>query len=328
MPSAPIELSQLDTAPDDAEDGMPDGEQYERPRFAILNRVRALLPPNSLGHRHAYYTDAIAEFEAPPSSRFDDRFCYRLLRVQPPRTLRFGWGGYFEYLDTSEVLALEVANAMRWDGDEPLPLSSKARLPLRGDPFALSDRCAVAGVDTLTLVRRGDTYHMVLMKRSQGPDVASAHGVYHVMPAGEHQPASFPRRLGSDPDFDVWRTIVREYAEEFLGAPEIRDTADWIAREPYRAIFEARRREEVRAHYLGVGLDPLSLKAEILTACVWQEDAYHRIFRDLRPSPEGEAIELPFDADTVAYYANVKRTLPAGVACLLLAWRAFGHPET
>ena len=49
--------------------------------------------------------------------------------------------------------------------------------------------------------------------------MATAGGVYDVIPAGEFQPSSvalWDRRN----DFDLWRNIVREYSEELLGMPE------------------------------------------------------------------------------------------------------------
>jgi len=55
--------------------------------------------------------------------------------------------------------------------------------------------------------------------------VATAAGIYDVIPAGEFQPSSIaPPDLIND--FDIWRKIVREFSEELLGAPEY-DGCPW-----------------------------------------------------------------------------------------------------
>ncbi len=43
--------------------------------------------------------------------------------------------------------------------------------------------------------------------------------MYDVIPAGEFQPSSV-MAVDQANDFDIWRNIVRELSEEFLGAPE------------------------------------------------------------------------------------------------------------
>nr|AGS49729.1 transcriptional regulator, XRE family [uncultured bacterium esnapd14] len=50
-------------------------------------------------------------------------------------------------------------------------------------------------------------------------DVATSGGVIGVMPAGVFQP-SIVRPGDHAADFDLWRNIMREYSEEFLGNPE------------------------------------------------------------------------------------------------------------
>ena len=49
--------------------------------------------------------------------------------------------------------------------------------------------------------------------------MATAAGIFDVIPAGEFQPSSIaPHDLAND--FDIWKNIVRELSEELLGAPE------------------------------------------------------------------------------------------------------------
>jgi hypothetical protein len=49
-------------------------------------------------------------------------------------------------------------------------------------------------------------------------NVATSGGIVGVMPAGVFQPSTV-RSGGHDADFDLWRNIMREYSEEFLGKP-------------------------------------------------------------------------------------------------------------
>lgn len=126
--------------------------------------------------------------------------------------------------------------------------------------------------------------------------VATAAGIYDVIPAGEFQPSSvaiWDRRN----DFDLWRTIVREYAEELLGEPEHDGTRsrpityhDWPV---YQRLNQAQADGSVTSHVLGLGLDALTLAATILTVVVIDDDVFTGAFGEtVQFNEEGEIVAV------------------------------------
>jgi hypothetical protein len=103
------------------------------------------------------------------------------------------------------------------------PSSIAGRLPFRqliGDPFDLRRRAVIPAITTLTLrLRRYPAEPSFLLHWRDPSKVATAAGVYNVVPAGEFQPPSVAL-WDRHSDFDLWRNVVREYSEELLGAPE------------------------------------------------------------------------------------------------------------
>jgi hypothetical protein len=71
-------------------------------------------------------------------------------------------------------------------------------------------------------------------------------------------------------DFDLWRNTMREYSEAFLGNLEHDGNAstpiDYAGVEPFRSLNQAARDGRLRTFCFGIGLDPLTLCGEILTA--------------------------------------------------------------
>ena len=264
---------------------------------------------------------------------------YRLLEVTPPSAdrpdegprLTLALGHYFDGLDTSEVLAYEEALLDLRGRTEPL------RGPYRrglGDPFKLDTRAAMPGVSTLT-VRTEGSDAFFFMHRREGSEVAVAKDITHVVPAGEFQPhVDVPPVWKSD--LDLWRTTMREYAEEFLGAPDASGgggvTLDYAHDAPYADFEQALREGRVRVRFLGIGLDPLVWKPEILLVCVWDAEVFDRIFTSMgQRNEEGVLVVgsragggyrgIRFIEENVLGYASHKDTLPSGRACLALAWR-------
>ncbi|NLT53657.1 MAG: helix-turn-helix transcriptional regulator, partial [Actinomycetales bacterium] len=183
----------------------------------------ALLPLRSPNRRFDRYTAAIRHLD--PPQLFESRPSYRLLSGAPAQgLLRFGMGAYFDKLDVSESLGHELAAACTELGGIPeSPAALEGRLPFRellGDPFDTQRRAVIPAVTTLTLrLRRYPAAPSFLLHWRDPAKVATAAGIYDVVPAGEFQPSSvalWDRRC----DFDLWRNIVREYSEELLGTPE------------------------------------------------------------------------------------------------------------
>lgn len=132
----------------------------------------------------------------------------------------------------------------------------------------------------------------------------------------------------------TWHTIMREYAEEFLGAPDAArarahgTVIDFDHDAPYAKFSKALRALQVRVYLLGLGLEPMTWKPEFCTVCVWNAASFDRVFgRMITRNEEGDLIVgdsnhgLEFNAANVAEYAKRPETDPAGRACLKLAWR-------
>jgi len=257
---------------------------------------------------------------------------YRLLAIETEGdqfTLDMCPGRYFDLLDTSEPLAYETALLHR--RKHPNPTDGEYRRWL-ADPFSFTRRCVIPGVNTLTIVRYDDGPRFIMHRRG---DVATARGTTHVIPAGEFQPHN---SASITSDLDIWRNIMREYAEEVGGKTfsERDEMIDYESDEPCATLQRHRAEGSgLRVSFLGTGLYPLTWKAEILTVCVLDEDVFRLAFPELRSSnAEGDLIlsdphrpamgnmkGLVFDEETVGRLRDSDDSLPAARACLELAWR-------
>jgi hypothetical protein len=238
--------------------------------------------------------------------------------------LTHGW--YFDALNTTEALGFEAATE---DLRHPGSIVGPYRRALT-NPFALGRRCAIPGISVLTLGRgpEGET-RFYLHKRS-GERVSVARNVFHVAPAGEFQPADISREALAD-DFDLWRSIMREYAEEFFGVEDARGRSgralDYDHRWPMSALQSAKGAGDLKLHFLGLGLDPLTWKPEILVAAVFERETFTEVFADLQThNEEGTLIlgqdgyGIRFDSAAVSRYGEQSGTLAAGQAAIALAW--------
>lgn len=285
------------------------------------------------------YTSAIRHLD--PPRLFESRPSYRLLGEQlGAGSLHFGLAAYFDKLDVSEALGHELAIACLRkengfpDSTEPL----RDALPFRtviGDPFDFARRAIIPAVTTLTIrLRRYPAEPSFLLHWRDPAKVATAAGVYDVIPAGEFQPASvalWDRRN----DFDLWRNIVREYSEELLGTPEHDGTRskpiDYHVWPLYRKLEDAQAAGAVVPLVLGLGLDALTLAATILTVIVMDDDVFTSAFgAATRFNEEGEIVAIgdgrategvPFTRESVQRLLSCEPMASPGAACLALAWR-------
>ncbi|HEY7069186.1 MAG TPA: hypothetical protein VH479_03690 [Acidimicrobiales bacterium] len=265
---------------------------------------------------YATYAEAVADL-APPRV-FEDRPCYRLLDVSagPGRVdLGFGLGRYFDVINTCEAAAHELADARRL-----APAAVPPDLPLRsmiGDPCDVARRPVMVAISALTL-RRSPAGATFVLHRRDAAKVAHAGGMTQVMPVGVFQPSG-PGPEHQHDDFDLWRSLSREYHEEFLGAPE-QPGADGPF---FRALDEARRDGCITAHFLGLGVDPLSLVTDILVAVVFDAGVYDALFAGaVAVNAEGHVTgHHPFDEATVGSIVTTSPMQAAGAAALALAWQ-------
>ncbi|MGQ0778463.1 MAG: helix-turn-helix domain-containing protein [Pseudonocardiales bacterium] len=329
VPSEPVELSSLALRLDEgAQIVVVDGSEPES---------QAVRPLRTAGMRFERYTSAIKHLG--PPALFESRPCYRLLDASLlTHQLEFGLAAYFDKLDISEALGHEMATACMGDGRSNSPERLRDRLPFReviGDPFDPHRRAIIPAITTLTIrLRRYPAEPSFLLHWRDPAKVATAGGIYDVIPAGEFQPSSvgpWDRRN----DFDLWRNIVREYSEELLGEPEHDGTRsqsiDYQRWPLYRQLQAARVNGAVGTFLLGLGLDALTLAATILTVVVIDDDVFTEVFGStVRFNDEGEIVALgdgtptegvPFTESAVSRMLDTEPMASPGAACLTLAWK-------
>jgi transcriptional regulator with XRE-family HTH domain len=329
VPAAPLPLRQLVLDLDEE----PQGRQ-------VTGREResaAVRPLRGAGERFGSYTAAVRHID--PPALFENRPSYRLMGCDlAGRRLAFGLGAYFDKLDVSEAVGHEMAAACMGGGVPASPRDLRGRLPFRGlvgDPFDLRRRAVIPAITTLTIrLRRYPAAPSFLLHWRDPGAVATAGGLYDVIPAGEFQPSSvalWDRRN----DFDLWRNITREYSEELLGAPEHdgsrTDPIDYGAWPLYRELEQAQAAGSVTASLLGAGMDALTLAATILTVVVIDDDVFESVFGGaVRFNEEGEIVSIaggrpaegvPFTAECVTRMLRDEPVVAPGAACLALAWQ-------
>jgi transcriptional regulator with XRE-family HTH domain len=301
--------------------------------------AHATLPLWAPGHRFNRYTAAIRYLDAP--SLFENRASYRLLDLElsgdSPR-MTFCLGTYFDKLDATEAAAHELARVVRSAGSSTAT-PNLAELPLRafiGDPFDPERRAIMPAIETLTLRRKRASGEASFLLHWRDPaKVATAAGIYGLIPAGEFQPSSVATWDRAN-DFSLWRNMVREYSEEILGEPE----RDGSGGEPinydgwdfYKQFDQARQDERVTVYCLGMGLDSLTLTATILTVVVIDDDVFDDLFgKAVQVNAEGALVTtvdasavtdgLPFTASAVRRLLTSEPIASPGACILDLAWR-------
>lgn len=295
-------------------------------------------PLLTLDRRYERYTRAIRDIDQP--TLFENRMGYRLLDVRwGPGTgsMLFSDITYFDMVDVCEAVAHELASAWAQEGGSHHTAAVRlSQLHFReriGDPFDLGRRPVLPSIDTLTIRRGAGTAAFILHFRDPA-QVAMAGGMFHVLPSGMFQPASISP-LSQACDFDIWRNIMREYSEEFLGNDEHDGSGgtpvDYERCEPFRSLNAAREAGRLRVLCLGVGVDPLTLEAEILTVVVIDDDVFGEVFEGLvRGNSEGAVVSavrgrrvgegIPFTCEAVERLITTEPIAPAASACLRLAW--------
>jgi hypothetical protein len=162
------------------------------------------------------------------------------------------------------------------------------------------------------------------------------------MPVGLFQPVT-AAPAGVASDFSLWRGLVREFSEEFLGGSEeyaapggVLDYQGW----PFcQRLERAREAGRLTVHCLGLGVDPLTFATDILTVVVVDGDVYDAMFGAMvAHNAEGRVITgaaaaagcadcpappgIPFEAGVVAHFTGGREPMQAsGAALLALAWQ-------
>jgi transcriptional regulator with XRE-family HTH domain len=297
--------------------------------------TEALRPLSDRGTRFARYSHAVRDLDRP--TLFENRPGYRLMeyRADGDRpALAFGYTSYFaSVVDVSGALAHELAAA-------PVP-TALGELPFRtlvGDPFDLARRPLLPSINTLTIRADGPRSSFLLHYRDPASVVTVA-GSSHVMPAGVFQPSSLAPWHQAN-DFSLWRSSLREFAEELLNLDEADgsspDPIDYAATEPFAAMDAARAADGFRMFFYGIGLDPVTLCGEILSVAVIDADVFDTLFAELAPiNSEGSVLSaqptnpgagIPFTQATMHRLldspdARTPALAPPAIALLRLAWK-------
>src|SRR5499427_3506474 len=332
LPPAPLGLDDLpvtwDGAPEEHVGAVRPTSRYD----GASAQVRPLRPD---GGRYASYTDAVAALDRP--TLFENRPCYRLLdaRLAAPAGLRIGETSYFDGIDLGHAVAHELAAAWQRSGDAvrmtDLPLRA-----LAGDPCALARRPALVAVTTLTLRRDAAGGASFVLHWRDPAKVNHGGGLYQVMPVGLFQPVTdSPAALRHD--LSLWKSMAREFSEEFLGTSEDYQTSggllDYDGWPFYRRLTDAMRAGRLTVHCLGLGVDPLSFATDLLAVAVFDADLFDAEFAGLvARNAEGRVITgggsagIPFTAHTIARLTGGKEPFQAaGAALLRLAWEQRKH---
>ncbi|MEQ7124167.1 helix-turn-helix transcriptional regulator [Actinopolymorpha sp. B11F2] len=319
-----IELDLLDDAPGPTVTG-------------TATEARGVRPLATVASRYERYSHGIRDLAHPVL--FENRLSYRLLGAGLTSTtprMSFSHTTYFEGIDIHEALGHELATVVDRSSDDEVSRRTPSwrGLPLRrliGDPCDFTRRSSLVSLSTLTIRDDGKEPSFVLHDRSAAR-VAIAGGTLHVMPAGTFQPSSILPGAQAE-DFDLWRNVMREYSEEFLGNREHGGDGAPVdyGSQPFASLDAGVRDGRAQIYCLGLGLDALTLNAEILTVAVFDADLYDDLFAEMVASnDEGTIVTvdgtmaptnaIPFDRFTVPRLIEHTAMAPAARGCLQLAW--------
>lgn len=238
---------------------------------------------------------------------------------------------YYTYMDNCELLLFEFARAI-WKqfgikGQKPDAKKIKTKhISIREsiDIFDFNNRCVGIGINTIFIMKKGNALTFFKHKRTPGATM-EAINTEHVVPAGTFQPR---RGIPSTPDsdFNIYKNILREMGEELLGKKDmerVKTSTDDITKDPKIHEFHYLFSDGyAKAFFLGWGMDPLTTKAEFLTAIVVNIQEFTKRFGEpkFKHNWEGKHYSFPFNADTIADFIISSYTLPAGAGCAKLAW--------
>jgi hypothetical protein len=318
QPSAPVPIQDisLELSPGPVEDFRVDGDG---------DGAALAWPARPDGTRYLRYSDALRDLAAP--AIFENRTTYRLVEAElagPAPRLAFTRGRYFDGIDTGEAAAHEYA-ARRLDGH---PAGRPGRA---GDPCDLRRRPVNLAISTLTLrLDRASGRASFPLHWRDPAKVGHAGGLYQVIPVGVFQPSG-EAAWNERGDFSLWRSMIREFAEELGGRSEDygSDTGpvDYDSWPFARRMTEALDRGQIRVWCLGLGVDPLTYATDLLTVAVVDSPVFDEEFSlNPRGNEEGEVLAArEFAGDVIDRLVTRERVQAAGAAVLRLAW---AHRET
>ena len=293
------------------------------PDPGFLIKLRHDLLPTCAGKRYERFSEAVAQLDKPVL--FENRIQYRILGVTDSK-LSFSESEYhyFDKIDYGEYFVHELAIGAlrkidrRWRGNRKAAIKRFHRL---------SDHVVLAGVNTLTIICSEDEPRIIMHLRGKD-ETGTAMGAINVVPAAEFQPSCLAPTSFKE-DLNLWKNIMREYAEELLCMDEYdgNNTVPFDYKsQPYSILDAGKMANKIRPYYLGFGIDPITLQGQILTAVVFGEEIFNSIFmtprlenREGKIFTESDRWGRPFTLNECNAYRN-SNILPAGEATLNIAW--------
>ena len=216
------------------------------------------------------------------------------------------------------------------------------------DTMKFDNRFASIGINTLTIlknlpdidynnkdavrdlldkdkrVKEGYAKGDFLLMHIRGNDVAEGPGLYHVVPAGSYQPTEIKKvedgvcktqYINLDPT----STVIKEFAEEVLKEG---GSNDLISREWIQDIYSKMEHE---LYFLGVALEPVNLKTEVLSVLIIDVEKTNcadvniiESILQFNENVEGKIKLLPLKRKYIDQYKDNVKTAPAGRAILSL----------
>jgi hypothetical protein len=286
----------------------------------VASLVPDALPERADGTRYRHYAEVIEALAAP--AVFENRPVYRLLAAElagGDPYLRFTRGRFFDGVNIGGPAGFDYAAAR---------LGLVERAAYRAaftDPTDLAVRSSALATSALTLrYDRAAGTATFPMHLRDGALVGHAGGLYQVIPVGIFQPSG-EAAWNEANDFDLWRGLLREYAEELLGASEEYGSEeapiDYQAWPLARAMTDGLADGSVRAWCLGLGTDPLTFALDLLTVVVIDAPRYDELFGALvTDNAEGRVIRpRPFDEAAITALVTREPLQAAAAALLTLA---------
>ena len=278
------------------------------------------MPERADGTRYRQYAEVIEALAAP--AIFENRPTYRLLAAtlagDDPR-LVFTRGRFFDGVNIGGPAGLEYAAARLGLIDRCVYRDAFV------DPTDLAVRPTALATSALTLRhdRAAGTATFPMHLRDPAL-VGHAGGLYQVIPVGIFQPSG-DAAWNEANDFSLWRGLLREYAEELLGASEDYGSEeapiDYQAWPLAKAMTDGLADGSVRAYCLGLGTDPLTFAIDLLTVVVIDAPLYDELFGALvTDNAEGRVIRpRPFDEPAIIELTTREPVQAAAAALLTLA---------
>lgn len=269
LPDQPIEMNVLD-------------------RTLVWKEKRPPIPKSMLG------SDIVsALLKRSVNSRLYNGFLYRILEMDGKK-FQFCPGNYFDFLNSCECLSYELTNAivthqfahdiMRMSDQRnyqkviSLLAENDDLIPIRShsDPFDFRSRFTAFGTCALVVIKRSKKSPLFVLN-TRSHQLSETPGLQHIIPAGTFQP-DFQDNRFHQIEFSFTENIFREFTEELLDDHNLRGDALPVFN--FLDIYSERgkklRKDVIDLKnfdllYLGLVVDPINLKPEILTVLMLHE---------------------------------------------------------